>query len=58
MVVIMVWSGEYTDASGLGKMHTSALPVFGATESGGQKLIGVVGIDVVTQTLTDMDYTV
>jgi len=37
-------------------MVTAALPVYGATESGGKALVGVVGVDVLTAALAESFY--
>ena len=49
----VLWSEEYLDSQGLGNMVTAALPIYGTTTNGGRRVIGVVGVDVLTDPLRD-----
>ncbi|KAG8192701.1 hypothetical protein JTE90_009725 [Oedothorax gibbosus] len=49
------WTNFYFDSNGLGMMTTVTLPVFNRTEIGNHTFVGVMGIDVALQELSDYE---
>lgn len=51
----VVWTEPYVDASGLGNMTSAVLPFYEKKNSNPAKLLGVIGVDVLLETI--LEYT-